>query len=328
MGAMFWITGAKLADPTPREGALRIEGHQITGKSSSVPRGAKRHEADWLTIVPAFIDAHVHLSVAGDLTLVARLELRRGIAGVLDLGEPERLLPIDQRPLRVRWSGPLMTAPGGYPTQTWGRDGYGLELSTAAAAREAVARLAEKEARFVKLAFDPRFPMLQPDVARAAADEAHRRGLLVAAHALEADSVRLALDAGADVLAHTPRDPLPPDLLARTKGKWVISTLSAFGVPPDRLRALKEAGARIAYGTDLGNEQTKPGIDERELALLAAAGVDPVKAATVDAAELLGFRDLGRLSVGSSASLLGVRSLAPHDLAEPAWVMNCGKLVK
>jgi len=139
--------------------------------------------------------------------------------------------------------------------------------------------------------------------------------------------VRLALDAGADVLAHTPRDELPADLLAQMKGKWVISTLWAFGVSPDRLRALRQAGARVAYGTDLGNENTKAGIDARELALLVAAGVDPVAAGTRDAAELLGFKELGRLSVGSTASLLAVRSLSPSDLADPVWVMNCGKLV-
>jgi imidazolonepropionase-like amidohydrolase len=327
MGAMFWIINGKIADPEPREGALRIEGHLITGKTTRVPLGVKSKEAQGLTIVPAFIDAHVHLSVAGDVTLVSRQELRRGVAGVLDLGEPERSLPFDPKPLRARYAGPLMTAPGGYPTQSWGKDGYGLELSTVGEARNAVARLAEKQARFVKLAFDPRFPMLQPQIARAAADEAHRRGLMVAAHALEADSVRIALDAGTDVLAHTPRDELPADLLARVKGKWVISTLWAFGVSPDRLRALREAGARVAYGTDLGNEQTRAGIDERELELLVAAGVDPVKAATVEAAELLGFRELGRLSVGSTASLLAVRGLSPQQLAEPAWVMNCGKLV-
>ena len=324
---MFWIIGAKLAEPEPREGALRIEGHLITGKTSRVPYGVKWQEAHGLTIVPAFIDAHVHLSVAGDMTLVSRTELRRGVAGVLDLGEPERLLPVDPRPLRARYAGPLMTAPGGYPTQSWGKDGYGLELTTPAEACAAVARLAEKQARFVKLAFDSRFPLLQPEVARAAADEAHRLGLMVAAHALDAASVRLALDAGTDVLAHTPRDELPADLLARMKGKWVISTLWAFGVSPDRLRALREAGARVAYGTDLGNEHTKVGIDARELALLVAAGVDPLLAATRDATELLGFKELGRLSVGSTASLLAVRSLQPQDLADPVWVMNCGKLV-
>ncbi len=167
-------------------------------------------------------------------------------------------------------------------------------------------------------------------MARAAADEAHRLGLLVAAHALEADSVRRALDAGADVLAHTPRDPLPAELLARVKGKWVISTLRAFGVEPARLRALAEAGARVAYGTDLGNEDeaTAPRIDAPELSLLAAAGVNPLLAATRHAADLLGFKELARLSVGMVASLLAVRSLEPALLAEPAWVMNCGKLVQ
>src|SRR5207248_9369464 len=191
----------------------------------------------------------------------------------------------------------------------------------------AVRKLAESGARFAKLAFDPRFPMLAPEVARAAVVEAHGLGLMVAAHALEADSVRRALSAGADVLAHTPREELPRDLLERMGGNWVISTLHAFQVDPARLQALRHAGARIAYGTDLGNEDTAPGIDARELALLAKAGIDPLKAATQQSAELLGLRDLGRLSVGSAASLIAVRDLAPESLARPAWVMIDGKMV-
>jgi imidazolonepropionase-like amidohydrolase len=229
--------------------------------------------------------------------------------------------------LRIRFSGPLLTAPGGYPTRSWGVNGEGLEVATAGEARGAVQRLANNGARFVKLALDPRFPLLAPDVARAAADEAHRLGLLVAAHALEASSARLALDAGADVLAHTPRDPLPADVLARIKGKWVISTLRAFAVAPERLRALKEAGARVAYGTDLGNQDTAPGIDARELALIEDAGVNPLAAATSEAASLLGLPDLGRLTVGSSASLLAVRSLLPVDLAAPEWMMIDGRKI-
>jgi imidazolonepropionase-like amidohydrolase len=324
---VFWIAGGKLADPTPRESALRVGGAKISGKALTAPAGAKIVDARGLTIVPALIDAHVHLAVAGDPALVSREQVRRGVVAVLDLGAPERLLPLDHRPLRVRFSGPLLTAPGGYPTRSWGTNGEGLELATVEQARAAVQRLAEKRARFVKLAFDPRFPLLAPEVARAAADEAHRLGLLVAAHALEASSVRQALDSGADVLAHTPREPLPEDLLSRMKGKWVISTLRAFSVPPERLRVLRDAGARVAYGTDLGNEGTAPGIDERELALLEAAGVDAFSAATSAAASLLSLPDLGRLSVGSSASLLAVRSLSPQDLARPEWVMIDGRKI-
>jgi imidazolonepropionase-like amidohydrolase len=191
-----------------------------------------------------------------------------------------------------------------------------------------VARIAEKGARFLKLAFDPRFPLLDPEVARAAADEAHARGLLVAAHALEVDSVRRALDAGCDVLAHTPRDELPKDVLARLAGKWVVSTLRAFAVAPVRLRALAEAGMRIAYGTDLGNEGTLPRIDARELALLAEAGLDPLRAATVDAAELLGLPDFGVLEAGAAASLLAVRDQTPEGIANPERVYIDGRLMQ
>jgi imidazolonepropionase-like amidohydrolase len=323
-----WIAGARLADPALRKGALHIDAGRIAARVAEPPRGAKAIDASGLILVPAFIDAHVHLAVAGDPALVSREQIQSGVAAVLDLGAPERLLPLDHPPLRIRFSGPLLTAPGGYPTRSWGRNGEGLELASADQARAAVQRLAGAGARFVKLALDPRFPMPAPELARAAADEAHRLGLLVAAHALEEGPVRQALEAGADVLAHTPRDPLPADLLERMQGKWVISTLHAFGVAPERLRALRDAGARVAYGTDLGNENTAPGIDARELALLQAAGIDPLPAATSEAAALLSLPDLGSLAPGASASLLAVRSLSPADLARPAWVMIDGTRIR
>ena len=324
---MLWIVGARLADPGPQAAALGIDGTKIAARAARAPRGASTVDARGLTLVPALIDAHVHLSVAGESASVARAQVKGGVAAVLDLGAPERTLPLDHPPLRVRFSGPLMTAPGGYPTRSWGKNGEGLELATAADARAAVLRLSQRGARFIKLAFDPRFPLLGPEVARAAADEARYLGLRVAAHALETESVRLALDAGADVLAHTPRDPLPQDLLGRLQGKWVISTLRAFAVDPARLRALADAGTRIAYGTDLGNENTAPGVDAGELALIAEAGVDPLAAATSAAATLLGFGDLGSLAVGARASVLAVRSLIPESLARPEWVMIDGKMM-
>src|SRR5205823_8934985 len=315
LGRVLWIVGARLADPGPQATALGIDGTKIGARAARAPRGANTIDARGLILVPALIDAHVHLSVAGEPASVAAGQLKGGIAAVLDLGAPERTLPLDHPPLRVRFAGPLLTAPGGYPTRSWGKNGEGLELATTASARAAVRRLSRDGAAFVELAFDPRFPLLALDVARAAAEEAHLLGLRVAVHALETESVRVALDAGADVLAHTPRDPLPQELLRRLEGKWVISTLRAFAVDPARLRALADAGARVAYGTDLGNENTAPGVDAGELALIAKAGIDPLAAATSAAATLLGFGDLGSLAVGSRASILAVRSLAPESIA-------------
>ena len=288
--------------------------------------------ASGLWLAPAIIDAHVHLSVPGDLHEVAREELRRGVAAVLDLGEPERLLAVlpGLGPLRVRFAGPLLTAPRGYPTQSWGKDGYGLELSTPSAARAAVLRLKDSGARFLKLVFDARFPVLAADVARAAADEAHAQGMLVAAHALELSSVHRALAAGADVLAHTPTEALPPEVVAEicARNLWVISTLHALGgLGLANLRALHAGGARIVYGTDLGNQGTSVGVCAEELALLSRAGLGPrevLDAATRLPAQLLGYEDLGQLMPGSAASLLALSAdplRDPTALSRPTWVM-------
>jgi imidazolonepropionase-like amidohydrolase len=326
----LWIVGARMMG-SAKPSAVHVRAGRIVSLGGTPPPGATVIDAAKLVLAPAVLDAHVHLAFAGEPGTVAREELRCGIAAVLDLGAPEALLPQLRRlPLRVLASGPLLTAPRGYPTQSWGAGGYGLELSTAAEARAAVARLAGAGVRFIKLAFDPRFPLLAPEVARAAADEAHRRGLLVAAHALDADSVRRALEAGADVLGHTPVEPLAPELLDRAGKLTVISTLQAFGAGEpalENLRQLHARGARIVYGTDLGNEGTAPGIDARELALLARAGLSPaevIDAATESAAALLGLGRLGRLAPGSAASLLALPEdplVDPAALARPAWVL-------
>lgn len=333
LSAELWIAGGRLLDAHgTRPAALATVAGRIAGEAPQPPAGAKTVDASGLLLLPAFIDAHVHLSVAGKFEDVAAAELRGGIAAVLDLGEPERTLPLFAPPLRVQFAGPLLTAPRGYPTQSWGADGYGLELTTPDQARAAVQRLAKAGARFVKLAFDRRFPLLDPEVARSAAQEGHRLGLRVAAHALDADAVRRALAAGADVLAHTPVEPLPEELVreAGARRLWLISTLHAFGGTSgalENLRRLRAAGVRVAYGTDLGNQDTAPGIDAEELGLLVKAGLsmrEAIEAATAAAAELLGERDLGHLRKGAAASLIGVPEAALQDtrlFAHPTLVL-------
>ena len=48
-----------------------------------------------------------------------------------------------------------------------------------------------------------RAAFMQPDIALAAADETHRRGLLVLAHPTDIEGINLAIEAGVDVLVHT-----------------------------------------------------------------------------------------------------------------------------
>jgi imidazolonepropionase-like amidohydrolase len=142
--------------------------------------------------------------------------------------------------------------------------------------------------------------------------------------------VRAAFAAGVDVLAHTPVEPLPDELIRSlgSAGVTVISTVRAFG---DRastranLAALAAAGCPIVYGTDLGNDGIRPGIDTAELEILSEAlgGRDAaVAAATSGAGALAGVG--GRIAVGKPADLIwrpaDVSSLAELRRDLKVWV--------
>lgn len=353
MTAQLFVAGGRLAGaPGGAPSVLRIEGGRIAELLPAVPDGAPRLDAGGRWLSPLLVDAHVHLAFAaeqaggsgpGGLEAVARRLLRSGVGGALDLGMPEALLaalpPLSRLPFAARSSGPLFTAPGGYPTRSWGRDGYGLAVASAREATEAVARLVDAGAAALKLAFDRRFPVLAPEVARAAAAAGRRRGLAVFAHALDAQAVRAALDAGAGVLAHAPTGPLCEELVreAGARGVAVVSTLHACGGGAEALRnlqALRAAGCPIVFGTDLGNEGTAPGLCAPEIELLARAGLDAAaifSAATERAAALLGAPELARLAPGAPANLLALDRdpLAdPAALARPVFALVGGEQIR
>lgn len=261
------------------------------------------------TLFPGFVDAHVHLSLSN-----ARAVARGGVTAVLDLGAPLGSAFDSHPPLRVRASGPLLTAPGGYPTRSWGANGFGLEIGDAAAAREAVASLADRGAAMVKVAIEPAEPpALSAEMVEAVVAAAHARGLRVAAHALGVAPVRAAEHAGVDVLAHTPIERLPDRVVhaLAERGTTVVSTVRAFGssrATRDNLASLAAAGCAIVYGTDLGNGAIRPGIDVRELAEIAGAlgGEErALAAATAASGGLCG--NAGTILAGGRADLVWVR---------------------
>ena len=327
-----WIAGARVAGQQGARIAVALDGPRILEIAARPPPGIPALDASGRLLLPAFTDAHVHLAIATDVRAQSEALLNGGVAAVIDLGAPERLVASfrDCAPLQVAFAGPLLTAPQGYPTQSWGADGYGLEIASEEDARKAVARMAALGARVVKLALDARFPVLDLATARAAAEEAHLRGLLVAVHALEPDLVRRAVDAGADVLAHAPSGALPDDLVREIGARRlrVISTLHAYGGEGvENLRRLREAGAIVAYGTDLGNEGTTPGIDAEEISLLEAAGLsfDAILESVREAAKLAGVG--GTIAPGGRADLLLVPEEAaaqPALLARPTRVWIAG----
>jgi imidazolonepropionase-like amidohydrolase len=301
-------------------------------------------------IGPGVVDAHVHLAFGAVDDCLAR-----GLVAVRDLGAPPMSArswrtghrpPARRRPF-VAVSGPVITASRGYPSRPgqWGSSGFATFVDSAGQAKQIVHQVVAGGADVVKIALEPgdySWPVPGPAVVRAVVDAAHAAGLSVVAHALRADMVRRAVDAGVDELAHTPTERLPDDLVDQLAEARVavVSTLQTFfsaGTGRDaaaNAAALHRAGVPLRYGTDLGNAGTRPGVDPRELDRLADAGLGrlgALRAATEVAAQAPGIRGRsGHIRVGEPVALV----LLPADpVAEPgAWrapsaVLADGRLI-
>lgn len=261
-------------------------------------------------VAPAFADSHVHLAY-----LDAAQELAdNGVVAAVDLAAPVGSMSTGL-PLDVVWSGPMVTADGGYPTQSWGSNGYGTECSDADEARQAVRDHHAAGARVIKVPLQE--PLLSDEALRAVADEAHSLGMLVATHALSDEMAAKGAAVGFDVLAHTPTEALSDSTVQAWSGRYVVSTLRAFGgstTTVDNLGRLHAAGATVLYGTDLGNTRTAA-VDPYELQLLAQAGLsnEEILASGTTGADAWGFA-LG-LEVGRDASFLVVSG---DPLVDPA----------
>jgi len=319
-----WVFGCRSAtvQPSPSPSATPARPYRIVGASdvdgNAVSIGVRGEDfagddelgsdADVLDlggrfVVPAFIDSHVHLAywaVAADLPA-------GGVAGAVDFAAPIATLD-DEFPIFVQASGPMITPLLGYPTQSWGAGGFGLEVASPEEAVDAVHRLLESGAAFIKT---PLLGATGADDAMLAAivDAAHARGARVAVHALGAADAARAVASEVDIFGHTPTDALPSDVIAAWGERAVVGTLSAFGAGDaavSNLRALADGGALVLYGTDLGNTRVA-GIQSGELDALVRAGftgAEIVHSATDRPADFWGFSALGRLEAGRRASFL------------------------
>ncbi len=312
------IVGVGRADLEIREGRIAAIGEVAD-------RGLPEIEMRGRFIAPAFVDSHVHLAYAFDAPTLAA----GGVAAAVDLAAPIEFLGDRHDPLQVIAAGPMITAVKGYPTQSWGADGYGEEVEGVAAARSAVDRIVDAGARVIKVPVGGQ-PSLDDAELRAVVERAHRRGVKVVAHALADADARRAAEAGVDVLAHTPVEPLSSATVDAWAGRAVISTLGAFGGSAeavDNLARLRAVGATVLYGTDLGNTRV-PAIDANEIALLVDAGLDGaavLDAGTAVPAAFWGFDGIGSLGEGQRASFLVLEGDPRRDPAvlshpEAVWV--------
>jgi imidazolonepropionase-like amidohydrolase len=175
---------------------------------------------------------------------------------------------------------------------------------------------------------------VSPATLRAIVEASHRAGRPVVAHAISRGSVRTALDAGVDGLAHTAYVDPPTAEAMRHRGMWMIPTLASLtgsdsGAASRGLReaigVVHRAGVPLVFGTDGGVLPHGQGAEE--LRALVAAGISPMvalRSATVEAARALGISDtVGVVAVGMSADFIAV----PGDPARDITVMRAVRLV-
>jgi hypothetical protein len=280
--------------------------------------------------LPPLIDHHVHLHLIDEARLAGG-----GIAGVVDLGgDPVSLArrPKSSIP-RLAYAGAFLTAPAGYPaSRSWAPAAVVREVSdpsTHPGVSGGAATVVDEQAAFgasvIKVALNADAgPVFDPLTLRAVIASARQRRLPVVAHVEGAGMTRLALDAGVDVLAHTPfAETLDAALIVRAAGtgqRW-ISTLdihrddaAARPVSRANMAAFVAAGGRVLYGTDLGNGEQPVGVNSAELEALHLAGVRGVDLIDALTDPWPGFAD-------SSAVATFIPGDAPETLDDvPSWL--------
>ena len=248
-------------------------------------------------VTGGFTDWHVHLHLIDSAGLAGS-----PITRVLDLGgDPASLAQTAQaarlaqtqsnntaRPPEVLYAGAFLTPSGGYPSdRSWAPEATYREVATEADATAAVHEMATHGASAIKIASNREAgPVFSDEVFRAIVEAARAAGLPVVAHAEGVGEALRAARLGATRLAHAPfSERLNGDELAELAAstEW-CSTLDIHGwgkptpeheVAVANVKAFVRLGGRLLYGTDMGNGPTPIGLNPRELASLASAGLTP-----------------------------------------------------
>jgi imidazolonepropionase-like amidohydrolase len=324
------------ADPLP-DAAVTIREGRITAAGTStqvdIPETTQVIDVRGATILPGFINAHVHGSYDED-TLKAWA--KGGVTTVRDMAtgrSPKDAFAFrdsvrdNLQCARLVAAGQMVTVPGGYPIARWGVNS--ITVTSPEDARQKVNQLLDDGADFVKIPlesgviFGQSMPMLSPEEAAAIIETAHARGTLVSAHVSVTQDLEKALDAGVDDIAHMVTDKLPDELVTRMieTGTYWVPTIElwkgvGYGLGRyvvDNLRRFVEAGGKVALGTDYAGAPDVDfdlGMPIHEIEWMQEAGMTPLQiivAATRHAAHVCNLdQEIGTLEVGKAADILVV----------------------
>jgi imidazolonepropionase-like amidohydrolase len=193
-------------------------------------------------------------------------------------------------------------------------------------------------------------PTFTAEEINAIVDEAHKKGRKVSCHAFGGEGLRNCLNAGVDSLEHgVELDDADIKIMVQ-KGIYLVPTL--YHYQDDREKDVKKfaghsvaevsersfpravaQGVKVAFGSGVG--PFPHGTQTKEFAYMVKFGMTPVqaiRAATVDAAQLMGWQDrVGSVEAGKFADLVAVEGDPTADITElerVKFVMKGGHVFK
>ena len=267
-----------------------VEGDRFTAAGPradvEIPGGATHVDLSGKTVMPAIVNAHVHLASTRE-DRVGQLQHMAyyGAGAVVSLGLDEGPVGFEMRDEAVPDGALSRTAGRGITAPEPGRSEVPFWLTSEEEARAAVQELAAQNVDFVKIWVDDRngqYERLSPELYGAVIDEAHRNGLRVTAHVFRLEDAKGLLLAGIDAFAHGIRDRDIDDelvalwtarpnvvLIPNLPGPGVAEDLGWLSgtVPADQLQEMQERSQ------DRPAAQESFGIQARNLERLNREGV-------------------------------------------------------
>ena len=270
------------------------------------------------------------------------MSLRSGVTIARDVGAPHAVnIRIARASEAGEIRAPNIHAAGTWIAYRGTYVPFARQFEDASELRDAIKAEIEAGADLIKVALaawnDGARPQGAPDIPfdakllSVAVDEAHRAGFKIACHANDPASCHIAANSGVDSLEHG-MFLEEKDLEAMKENRtYLVPTISVWDammyyaravdwpeVRRNRAESLREGsrkalsgalevGVPIALGTDAGGGAARHGRIAREVELMVECGMNPLaalKAATSDAAELIGEPERGTIERGKIADFV------------------------
>jgi imidazolonepropionase-like amidohydrolase len=383
--AITLIKGGHLIDGTgsPPKGpaALLVEDERITAVGAEAENRASEAsdviDCGSRTLLPGLIDCHNHLSLdptldnylyrmndpIPDLTLrsvmTMRVDVQSGVTTSRCLGDKEFLDTACRTWVREgRVLGPRLLVAGRGIRAPHGHGFVGYPFGGVESVRQATRENLMAGADLIKIYITGTLRTKEgilhyysKEEIETVVEEAHRVGVPVATHCIGGPGLKLALDAGIDVIEHGYFVSDKQIERLRSTGTWLVMTPSIFltnarinTLPPqlieghlrqrdqvvERLTAAIGGGVRYAVGTDGMHGGIAQEI--QYLVDLGASPEDALRAATASAARVCGMEDhIGTLEKGKFADVIAVEGDPLKDplvLQSPKPVILGGRRVE